>query len=60
MQTPQPAKRLPRLPATPGQSFAPEPDRRARRALQGMTPDRPKVDTIRIKDLMTNRYGVCG
>lgn len=51
---------LPRLPATPGQSFAPEPDWRARRALQGMVPEKLTVDRIRVVTLMRSRYGPCG
>lgn len=49
-----------RLPST-GQTFAPEPDARAREALEGFAiPERPKADRVRIVELMAQRHGVCG
>lgn len=52
----------PRLLATPGQSFTPEPDRRAKQAIDGfpVRERKPRPDRVRIVELMRNRYGVCG
>lgn len=47
-----------RLPATPGQTFLPEPDARAREALTGF-PCRVTRDRIRVTELMHATTGPC-
>lgn len=60
----EPERAAPVLPprplATPGQSFAPEPDRRAKQALSGFDERKPRPDRVRVVDLMKQRHGVCG
>jgi len=62
---PEPRRAIPVLPrrplATPGQTFAYEPDARAKQALDGFPVERkPRPDRVRVVDLMKQRHGVCG
>lgn len=56
----------PRPLRTPGQTFAPEPDGRAREAIDGLTEaeqawlDGPGISRKQVREVMRQRHGVCG